>query len=64
MARSRAPLGELTAAGGFVRPTEGLPEVYRNQHERLGIDFAVTRLGFEDLQTMDPRVVRIEPGKS
>ena len=37
--------------------------MYRNQHERLGIDFSVARLGFPELQTMDPRVVRIAPGK-
>lgn len=62
-ARSREPMGERTAAGGgFVRSYRDQPQMYRNRHERLGIDFTVTRLGFEDLQTMDPRVVRIEPG--
>ncbi len=40
------------------------PAVYANQNERLNIDFTVERLGFPEIQTMDPRVVRIAPGKN
>lgn len=40
------------------------PAVYANQNERLNIDFSVERLGFPEIQTMDPRIVRIAPGKN
>ena len=32
--------------------------------DKLGIDFSVEKLGFPGLQTMDPRIVRIAPGKT
>lgn len=38
--------------------------MYANKNDRLGIDFNVERLAFAGLQTMDPRVVRIPPGKN
>jgi len=63
-ARSREPLGADPEAGPWVRP--GLARgatMYRNVNERLGIDFEVDRLAFPDVQVMDPRVVRIAPGK-
>ena len=63
-ARSREPLGADPEAGPFTR--EGLARgaaMYRNTHERLEIDFEVDRLAFPDIQVMDPRVVRIAPGK-
>lgn len=64
IARARRALGARTAAGeGFVRSYDpDAPQMYRNVNERLGIDFSVTRLAFEDLQTMDPRIVNIAPG--
>ena len=37
--------------------------LYANVNERLGIEFTVDRLAFPELQTMDPRVVRIPPGR-
>ena len=40
------------------------PAVYTNRNERLNIDFSVERLGFPEIQTMDPRIVRIAPGKN
>jgi quercetin dioxygenase-like cupin family protein len=40
------------------------PTVYANQNERLNIDFTVERLGFPEIQTLDPRVVRIAPGRN
>ncbi len=41
-------------------PTEIL---YQNKNERLNIDFTVERLAFPAIQTIDPRIVRIPPGK-
>jgi mannose-6-phosphate isomerase-like protein (cupin superfamily) len=38
--------------------------MYANRNERLNIDFRVERLAFPEIQTMDPRVVRIPPGKN
>ena len=35
---------------------------YSNSNKRLGIDFRVTKLNFEQLQTMDSRLVTIAPG--
>lgn len=64
-ARSREPLGADQPASAFV--ADGLadhPSVYGNQHDKLNIDFAVARLPFPATQTMDPRIVRIAPGKN
>ncbi len=62
-ARSRQPRGAEQPATAWVRhPLVRGPSVYSNKNERLGIDFAVDRLAFPHLQTMDPRVVRIAPG--
>jgi hypothetical protein len=63
-AHSREALGTDPEAGPWVRA--GLARgaaMYRNVNERLDIDFEVDRLAFPDLQVMDPRVVRIAPGK-
>jgi hypothetical protein len=63
-ARSREPLGTAPDAGPWVREVLAPgATMYRNANERLGIDFAVDRLAFPDIQVMDPRVVRIAPGK-
>lgn len=64
VARARAPLGAEQPSGAFARAADaaGAP-VYRNTNPRLNIDFAVERLTFPHLQTMDPRLVRIAPGK-
>ena len=65
LTRARRALGADHAAEAFVSDTgAGNPEMYRNTNERLGIDFAVQRLAFPELQTMDPRVVRIAPGRN
>lgn len=61
--KAREPLGEGGNPSALVRHmTTGRSPMYENRHERLGIDFSVCRLAFEDLQTMDPRVVTIAPG--
>src|SRR5262245_27322938 len=39
-------------------------QMYSNNNERLNIEFAVERLNFPGLQTMDPRLVRIPPGRN
>lgn len=38
-------------------------QVYQNKNDRLDIEFTVERYGFPHVQTMDPRLVRIPPGK-
>lgn len=64
-ARARQPLGADQPAAAFTADGRGdLPQVYANTHERLNIDFSVARLAFAGAQTMDPRVVRIPPGKN
>lgn len=64
VAKSRQPLG-VGDPGPWTRdalaPAEAL---YANRNERLNIDFHVERLPFPEIQTMDPRVVRIAPGKN
>jgi gentisate 1,2-dioxygenase len=37
--------------------------MYANRNPRLGIDFTVERLAFPGIQTLDPRIVRIAPGR-
>lgn len=62
--RSRQPLGEAEAgasARGGLAPGEAM---YANRNERLGIDFTVERLAFPAIQTLDPRIVRIPPGRN
>jgi oxalate decarboxylase/phosphoglucose isomerase-like protein (cupin superfamily) len=39
-------------------------QMYANKNERLGIEFAVERVNFPGVQTMDPRIVRIPPGRN
>src|SRR5262245_46108088 len=60
----RRPLGTGADDSRFVhRADDTAPQMYANRHERLGIEFTVQRLSFPGLQTMDPRIVRIAPGK-
>ena len=61
--RSRKPASE-TAPGDGAHWKPGVQEnaVYSNQNERLGIDFSVERLDFSEIEVMDPRIVRIQPG--
>lgn len=64
-ARARRPLGESAPVEAFrAEPLAPGRPLYANRNERLGIDFSVDRLAFPDLQVMDPRVVRIAPGKN
>ncbi|MCC6622028.1 MAG: cupin domain-containing protein [Deltaproteobacteria bacterium] len=63
-AAARRPLGADAPTHAFThRPGAAATPHYHNTNERLGIDFGVTKLAFPDMQTMDPRVVRIAPGK-
>ncbi|HEX4513731.1 MAG TPA: cupin domain-containing protein [Polyangiaceae bacterium] len=64
-AASREALGADVAPEAWVKDASNSDQsVYQNKNERLGIDFAVARLAFPHLQTMDPRVVRIAAGKN
>lgn len=61
--RARQPLGGGASPDAFT--ADGLARhatAYQNRNDRLGIDFSVVKLAFPDLQTMDPRIVRIAPG--
>jgi len=61
---ARRPLGQGADPTAFTRtPDAAATPHYHNHNERLGIDFTVEKLAFPDLQTMDPRVVRVAPGK-
>jgi gentisate 1,2-dioxygenase len=53
---------EPAADGGSVRAA-GAP-LYENRNPRLNIDFAVERLTLAGAQTLDPRIVRIPPGRN
>lgn len=62
---SRQPLGTSAPAGSWVvGPFAGGAAMYTNCNERLNIDFKVDRLAFPAIQTMDPRVLRIAPGRN
>lgn len=65
VAAARRPLGEDESAEAFVHYAEerGVSH-YQNTNERLNIDFGVEKVRFPGLQTMDPRIVRIPPGKN
>ncbi|MEL6341626.1 MAG: cupin domain-containing protein [Myxococcota bacterium] len=64
-AAARQALGAEQTDESWTRDalTQG-DAMYANQNARLNIDFAVERLPFPDLQTMDPRIVRIAPGSN
>lgn len=63
-ARSREPLaGGQT--GAWTREARSAGDaMYANRNDRLNIDFTVERLAFPHIQTLDPRIVRIAPGKN
>lgn len=65
VAAAKKPLGVEAPATAWTRAilTPGAP-MYANRNDRLNIDFSVDRLGFPEIQTMDPRVVSIAPGKN
>lgn len=61
---SRAALGADLPVETWTHGVEDAREkVYENKVERLNIDFSVERYDFPHVQTMDPRIVRIPPGK-
>lgn len=61
---ARRPLAQGAPASAFTHaPGDHAAPHYTNTNDRLGIDFAVEKLAFPDMQTMDPRIVRIAPGK-
>jgi mannose-6-phosphate isomerase-like protein (cupin superfamily) len=39
-------------------------EIYRNKKAKFNIDFAVDRLSFPATQVLDPRIIKILPGKN
>lgn len=62
---SRDALGADAPPDSWTQGTDQPGEVvYENQMERLDIDFRVERFGFPHVQTLDPRIVRIPPGKN
>jgi mannose-6-phosphate isomerase-like protein (cupin superfamily) len=65
VARSRTTPVTGLDAEVFVRSATaaGTP-MYANRNDRLNIAFAVERLAYPGIQTMDPRLVRIAPGRN
>jgi len=62
---AREPLGGDAEPEMFAHQLSEPGEVmYSNTLERLGIDFTVERLAFPGAECIDPRVVRIPPGKN
>jgi uncharacterized RmlC-like cupin family protein len=63
-ASARAPLGADATPERFTRPADAPgTAVYAHRNERLGIDFTVERVDFPGMQTLDPRILRIAPGR-
>lgn len=62
--RARKPLGAADAGACARGALAGGEAMYTNRNDRLNIDFTVERLSFPDIQTMDPRIVRIPPRKN
>ena len=62
--RSRKGLSEEPPSEGLVAdPLARGEEHYANVNPRLGIEFSVRRLDMPEVEVMDPRVVRIAPGR-
>lgn len=62
---AKQPLGVDAPAGSWT--ADALADgaaMYVNRNDKLNIDFKVERLAFPEIQTMDPRVLRIAPGTS
>jgi len=63
VATARKPPTRPRSRGECVRAPGSSRTFYANKIDRLGIEFQVERMAFVGLQTMDPRIVRIPPGK-
>lgn len=62
---SREALGADVAPQEWIHTAAQPGEtLYENKMERLGIDFQVERCAFPEMQTLDPRIIRIPPGKN
>jgi len=62
---ARAPLGADAPPEAWTRAArDGGSAMYQNTNERLNIAFTVDRLDFPAMEAMDPRVLRIPPGKN
>jgi quercetin dioxygenase-like cupin family protein len=58
----RRQLGADNDPEEFVAiPEERSREIYRNQNDKLGIDFSVDALEFPETQVFDARIVKIAP---
>ena len=65
VATSRASAaGEVDPARLRKKAGRGGTFMYANRLERLNIEFSVERLAFPGIQTLDPRLVRIPPGRN
>ena len=59
---ARKPLG--TAGEVYVyHPDRPAASMYENRIDRLGLEFVVERPPFDGCEAVDPRIVRIPPGK-
>ena len=61
--RSRDALHPAAGAQQVLNLHEDGEHMYQNKNDRLQIEFAVERLPFSVCETMDPRILRIAPGR-
>lgn len=61
---ARQPLDSGPGTAAVRDPSSAGSPLYTNRNEGLGIDFTVERAAFADLQTLDPRLVRIAPASA
>jgi mannose-6-phosphate isomerase-like protein (cupin superfamily) len=64
IAASRTPPVEAVPSECVRSASSGGTAMYSNHNERLNIEFNVERLDFAGIQTMDPRLLRIPPGRN
>lgn len=64
VAALRVPPESADPAQCIKSATSGGSAMYSNHNERLNIEFSVDRLNFPGIQTMDPRLLRIPPGRN
>ncbi len=61
----KKPLGANTPTAEWSRSLSATGQaLYANRNDRFNIDFSVERLEFPEKQILDPRIVRLAPGKN
>jgi len=63
-ASRKSPVGTVDPGACVRNCVERGPALYSNTNERLGIEFGVEKVPFPGIEVMDPRIVRIPPGRN